>query len=207
MRRTKEEAEATRLSIMANALELFAEQGVSATSLAEIAARAGVTRGAIYWHFKNKWDLFDATWNHYSDPVSRLVDASEDDNEVDPLGKLREMLKFLLISVEQDESIRRTVIMLMRERSVVLAPEIPERMQLLLHTLHQRRMRALQNAMHKGQLPADLDPEAGSLLIDVMLEGLIKTWLQHPDCMSLNERAGQFADSIIAVLQHGARQQ
>ncbi|KSB87046.1 hypothetical protein LFZ31_05135 [Salmonella enterica subsp. enterica serovar Newport str. S09097] len=39
------------------ALRLFSQQGVSATSLAEIANAAGVTRGAIYWHFKNKSDL------------------------------------------------------------------------------------------------------------------------------------------------------
>lgn len=205
MRRTKEEAEATRLCIMAKALELFSEQGISATSLAEIATSAGVTRGAIYWHFKNKWDLFDAIWNHYSDPINKLGEASEDDDETDPLGKLRELLKLLLISVEQDESIRRVVLMSMRESSTLWAREIPERMQQLLERLHHRRVRSLENAMQKGQLPADLDPEAGSLLIKVMLEGVTMTWLQHSECFSLSERADQFVDSIIAVLQHGSR--
>ena len=70
--------------VITKALELFSEQGISATSLAEIATSAGVTRGAIYWHFKNKWDLFDAIWNHYSDPINKLGEASEDDDETDP---------------------------------------------------------------------------------------------------------------------------
>ncbi len=205
MRRTKEEAAATRLCIMTNALELFSEQGVSATTLAEIAARADVTRGAIYWHFKNKWDLFDATWDHFSGPLKTLGEASESDEEADPLGKLRELLTLLLISVEEDESIRRMSLILMRESAVTQVREVPERMQVFLEKLHLRRVRTLKNAMKKGQLPADLDPEVGSLMIHLMLEGLMKTRIQHPDCLSFRERAGQFVDSIIAVLQHGAR--
>lgn len=57
-RKTKQQALETRQHILDVALRLFSQQGVSATSLAEIANAAGVTRGAIYWHFKNKSDLF-----------------------------------------------------------------------------------------------------------------------------------------------------
>ncbi|RME96025.1 MAG: TetR family transcriptional regulator, partial [Alphaproteobacteria bacterium] len=56
-RKTREEAEKTRQHILDAAFTLFARQGFSRTTLQQIAAAAGVTRGAVYWHFKDKVDL------------------------------------------------------------------------------------------------------------------------------------------------------
>ncbi|MDC7238750.1 MAG: TetR family transcriptional regulator [Spirochaetales bacterium] len=63
MRRTKEDAEKTRKAILDAALEVFHQQGVSSAGLAEIAKRADVTRGAVYWHFKDKQDLYFALYD------------------------------------------------------------------------------------------------------------------------------------------------
>lgn len=57
-RKTKEEAEKTRIRILDTALELFYEKGYSRCTLVDIANRIGLTKGAIYWHFKSKVDLF-----------------------------------------------------------------------------------------------------------------------------------------------------
>ena len=192
---------------MSKALVLFSDKGVAGTSLSEVAKAAGVTRGAIYWHFKNKWDLFDAIWQLYSAPVNVLGEASESEDEHDPLGRLRDLLTLLLTSVEQDESFRRVIIICIHESMVKRAQDIPGPMQLLLNSLHERRVRTIRNAQSKGQLPADIDAEAGSLMMKVMIEGLIMTWLQKPECFSLSERADQFVSSVIAVLQYGVRQQ
>src|SRR3569833_1281025 len=59
-RRTKQDALATRDSILDAAELLFEQQGVSRTTLQHIAAEAGVTRGAIYWRFHDKSDLINA---------------------------------------------------------------------------------------------------------------------------------------------------
>ena len=58
-RRTKAEAEQTREQILDAAETVFLRRGVARASLEEIAKAAGVTRGAVYWHFRNKADLFD----------------------------------------------------------------------------------------------------------------------------------------------------
>ncbi len=60
VRRTKEDAQETRNRILDTAVEVFNRQGVAETSLNDIAREAGVTRGAIYWHFANKVSMFDA---------------------------------------------------------------------------------------------------------------------------------------------------
>ena len=59
MRRTKEDAKKTRTALLASAERLFLANGVTRTSLSQIAYDAGVTRGAVYWHFENKSDLLN----------------------------------------------------------------------------------------------------------------------------------------------------
>src|SRR5258705_8511962 len=59
-RKTKEEAAGTRERLLDAAERVFRERGVTHSTLAEIAAAAGHTRGAVYWHFKDKADLVSA---------------------------------------------------------------------------------------------------------------------------------------------------
>lgn len=58
MRRTKEEAEKTRRQILEAAIDVFSEKPYSKVSIAEIAEKVGMTKGAVYWHFKSKNELF-----------------------------------------------------------------------------------------------------------------------------------------------------
>ena len=60
MRRTREEAEQARQELLTTALRCYAERGINQVSLKAIAAEAGVTHGAFYWHFKNRDDLLIA---------------------------------------------------------------------------------------------------------------------------------------------------
>ena len=76
MRRTKEDAEQTRLKIIAAALELFSKNGYSNTTLAMIADEAGFSRGPIYWHFKNKDELYEAVLGFSQQPLETLITQS-----------------------------------------------------------------------------------------------------------------------------------
>src|ERR1700760_3083095 len=91
VRRTKEEAQATRNRVLDAAERVFYEKGVSRTTLADIAQAAGVTRGAIYWHFANKGDLFNAMFDRSLLPLDELVATTLDGKEEDPLTRLREL--------------------------------------------------------------------------------------------------------------------
>ena len=65
-RRTKEDAEKTRQSLIRTALFLFSNKGVASTTLTDIAVAAGVTKGAFYWHFSNKREVFDAIFEEFA---------------------------------------------------------------------------------------------------------------------------------------------
>src|SRR2546425_8861585 len=58
--RKAEQSQATRAALLRVARDLFGERGYSGASREEIVARAGVTRGALQYHFGRKEDLFRA---------------------------------------------------------------------------------------------------------------------------------------------------
>ncbi len=74
VRRTKEESLETRRAIIDAAREVFVAERRDATSLDQIAEAAGVTRGAIYWHFADKAELFYAMRDQVKIP---LIDRSD----------------------------------------------------------------------------------------------------------------------------------
>ena len=91
------------------ALRLFSQQGVSSTSLGEIAKAAGVTRGAIYWHFKDKSDLFSEIWELSESNIGELELEYQAKFPGDPLSVLREILIHVLESTVTEE--RRRLLM------------------------------------------------------------------------------------------------
>lgn len=75
-RKTKEEAEQTRKDIIVAARQVFHQHGVSRSSLEKVAKAAGVTRGAIYWHFRDKAELFFAMREDVFLPLIARTDAA-----------------------------------------------------------------------------------------------------------------------------------
>ena len=87
-RRTKEEAQATRERLLDAAEMLFQAQGVSQTTLQQIAQAANATRGAVYWHFKDKSDVVAAMVNRVTLPTEAMAARGEEASG-DPLETLR----------------------------------------------------------------------------------------------------------------------
>lgn len=108
-RRTKEEALATRNRLLDAAELLFQAQGVSQTTLQQIAQQAGATRGAIYWHFKDKAALFNAMMERVilpleAGPRAAAVAAGPND---DPLAEIEEGMVHALTLMTTDPQVRR----------------------------------------------------------------------------------------------------
>ncbi|MGH9222646.1 MAG: TetR family transcriptional regulator [Acidimicrobiales bacterium] len=66
---------ATRAQLLAVGRALFAERGYAGTATEEIVLQAGVTRGALYYHFRNKVDLFRAVFAQMEEDIHQHVSA------------------------------------------------------------------------------------------------------------------------------------
>src|SRR3569833_2656013 len=106
-RRTKQDALATRDSILDAAELLFEQQGVSRTTLQHIAAEAGVTRGAIYWHFHDKSDLFNAMMDRAVMPLEAVAQNADGSAANDPVGDVRSWLLTVLRLTANGRGARR----------------------------------------------------------------------------------------------------
>lgn len=71
--RREEQSQATRAALIEVARALFAEKGYAGTPTEEIVQRAGVTRGALYHHFRDKEDLFEATYEQVEQEVTQRI--------------------------------------------------------------------------------------------------------------------------------------
>lgn len=74
-RKCKEDAEKTRLAVLESALDVFSDKGYAKATFDEIAARAGFTKGAVYWYFRNKADLVAALIVEYTERKYQEVAA------------------------------------------------------------------------------------------------------------------------------------
>jgi TetR/AcrR family acrAB operon transcriptional repressor len=202
VRRTKEEAQVTRSHILEAAEKAFYERGVARTTLADIATLAGVTRGAIYWHFSNKADLVQAMLDSLQEPLEEMARASESEDESDPLGCMKKLLIHLFHEVALDPKTRRINEILFHKCE--FTDEMCDfRRQRQANALecNDRIGVALSNAVRKGQLPADLDTVRASIALHAYIDGMLGQWLLIPDSYSLNDRAEKWVDAGLDMLR------
>lgn len=114
MRRTKAEAEETRSSILSAAERVFYVKGVSNATLEDVANAAGVTRGAIYWHFSNKNDLFLELYNSVNLPIEDMIRKQSDYGGPDVLDYIQNSAAEWLDELATDEHRQRILSILMR---------------------------------------------------------------------------------------------
>jgi len=201
-RATKEEALETRNRILDAAEDVFHENGVSRTSLADVAEAANVSRGAIYWHFKNKSDLFDAMCERVRLPMEDMAAAGKDTREADPLGQLRKTCLFVLSEVRHNPHSRKVLgIVFHKCEFVEAAGPIVERQQDVFRRGRADLERILRNAVNRKQLPADLDTALASLMFQAQIDGLINTSLFTPDSADADGHAERLVDAAIDMLR------
>ena len=201
-RSTKEEALETRNRILDAAEEVFHANGVSRTSLADVAQAANVTRGAIYWHFKNKGDLFDAMCERVRLPMEEMAAAGLDNREEDPLGQLRKTILFVLNDVRNNPHSRKVLgIVFHKCEFVEAAGPIVERQQDVFLKGRRDVRRILDNAVARAQLPVDLDTELASIMVQAQIDGLINISLFTPDSADFDAHAEPMVDAAIEMLR------
>jgi len=185
-RRTKEEAAATRDSILDAAEKLFVEQGVSRTTLQHIATAAGVTRGAIYWHFDDKGALFNAMMERAILPLEAEMQVLDQVESNDPLVDLRNHMLAVLDRTVNDPGARRVFeIATLKVEFVGEMDAVRQRRQDNLANWKSRAERRIRLAIDKGLISRDIDPGRVALGLWTMIDGLIRNWMFDPQDFDL----------------------
>jgi TetR/AcrR family acrAB operon transcriptional repressor len=205
VRRTKEDAEITRNQLLDAAEHVFNEKGVARTSLAEIAQAAGLTRGAVYWHFKNKADLFHAMLERVKLPIDEMIDQLGSTTSDDPLNFLTIAAVSILKRVVADAQTRRVFEIVHHKCEMVDDMVIArERRQESRNECLQHIEEDIQSAVQQGVLPPAINTRSAAIGLHALIDGLISNWIIHPNSFSLNDEAEFLISSYLYGLQHGS---
>jgi len=198
MRRTKEEAAVTRETLLKTALSVFSANGYSATTLEGIAREAGLTRGAIYWHFGSKAELYNTLLQQFSARGAIIAEqAIAEGGSV--LEVLRRVFVRQMVLVEEDEEVRAVVELALFKME--LSPELESGRQQQIRSGKQLIAQiadAVQQGIERGELRADLDAADIARAFLAFQNGAIQLWLVAPEAFSLKASAEAFAGIFIA---------
>lgn len=195
VKKTKADAELTRQHLLDTAELLFLEHGVSRTSLQDIATAAGTTRGAIYWHFKDKADLFNAMMERVVLPMEQALQSAASTVGTDadtPLQHLVDTMLAALHATVHDPQTRRVFQIATHKVEYVaelqaVAVRRLEIMRSLVGVTEQAI--ALTLAQKEGAtgrtLPMPLP--AAALGLHMLVDGLITNWLLDTEAFDLEE--------------------
>ena len=205
VRKTKEEAQETRNAILDAAEHVFQERGVSHTSLAEIATAAGVTRGAIYWHFANKSDVFDALFERVFAPLEERFEAMHDElrenPQVNPVDSMRNMALDFVGRVASDPRCFRLVEMSWHKCEYVGEMATVRDNHLECGNRHlEMAVESFRLAQERGFLPAAIDPRIAAMGMVTLIDGLIVNFTLGKGTFPLAGYAPAILDAYLAGL-------
>lgn len=191
MRRTKAEAEETRRGILAAAERLFHAKGLTATSLEEIAAEAGVTRGAVYWHFANKADLVVALFEDAPLFHEDLLALLAEDDPSGPLGALEAMVVAALERLATDERRQRIYSLVALGDQGQLMSRVMERKSSMMEDVRLQLAVAFVKADERGQIARPWTAATAADAFDWLLHGVIMDWLKFGRRFDLASRGAE----------------
>jgi len=226
-RRTRQQALATRQGILDAAVHVFLERGFKRSSMQHVADRAGVTRGAVYWHFRSQLDLLEASlpWQ----VLQQLPEPSAADTPAPlPRQALTDIAVAPLVWLEGSEPAQRLMHIVGQVEAPDSATRLGARLAAVRHAgslrLHIALVQAAANSEPRphsaaqgaggcgacGQAPPPrwvrtdtADPvvvSAAALGVFALVDGLMHHWLRQPAAFGLAEAGTQAVQSLLAGL-------
>lgn len=190
-------SEPGRSGIIATAIDCFARYGYAGTSIDRIARAAGVTKGALYYHFRDKEQLLFAA-------VKERIEAFEQhvlgrvERVDDPAEALREIARICALNAMEDNH-RRFILTLMVEAldtNVSLSAEFRE----MLHRFRSFHRRLLRQGQERGLFRLDVDvPTAAVQFVSGILGAEIQFY-QDPERIDLQKTLACHVEQFLAWL-------
>ena len=201
VRRTKEDAEETRHQLLEAAQRVFAEKGVSRTSLQDIAQAAGVTRGAIYWHFKNKAELFNAMMDSAVLPMEQAMQQIGHDVGQDPLVELERAMLQTMRSIESNARTRAIFeVATLKVEYVDELLAVKQRHVKCYLDGTQQMQRSLEDAAARRAVTLAVPTTVAAHGLHALMVGLIHTWMLEPSAFKLEAVAQTAIRTYLAGL-------
>ena len=197
MKRTRQEAEQTHQDILNAGLIVFGNKGVEQATVDEIAKKANVTRGAFYYHFKNKFVLYENLLKLRAEAYREVIDESFID-DLSPIKRIRKYMINILMKVARDDRFRALNEMILHK-----SMKIDE----ILETMKENEMerliptRIFIDTVDEGRETGEIFEETSTgfavMAIFIFIQGTIIFRMLNRDRFSMEERAEGLVDTFL----------
>lgn len=199
-KKTKADALKTRQHLIETAIVQFALRGVGNTTLNDIADAANVTRGAIYWHFENKIQLFNELWLQQPPLRDLIQDRLIGRWGNNPLQRLREKLVVglqYIAEIPRQQALMQILYHKCEFNSEMISEqEIRDKIGLS----HRSIRKSLQECMDENLIASSLDLDVIIIILHGSFSGIIKNWLMNPASYDLYGQAPVLVDNVLKML-------
>lgn len=189
----------TRKRILDSARHIFAEHGYAAANLDSIAADAGLTKGAVYWHFSSKQDLFFGLFQSEMERMQALLPREArqlTDKASDPADAAARMLRSRFPGQGSDTGSAYLFFeFLMASRD----PEVKQKLQAAyarIWALAEAHIAQLQEGEIIG---SDVQAEDLAIMIQSIIHGMMVSWIIDPKRIDFD----RLVPGIARLLWHG----
>ena len=197
MKRTREEAEKTRQDILDAGLLVFGEKGIETARVEDIALKAGVTRGAFYHHFKNKYDLYIELLELRAQYYTKLIHENLEGKDVSIL-RIRSYMLSVLKKAARDKKFRALNEMIMHKS---------EKIEKMLNRMERNKSerliptRPFIDTVDGGKEFGDIYKKTSTgfavMSIYIFLNGAIVFSMLNKDRFSLEDKAEGLVDTFL----------
>ena len=196
-RKTKEDAEQTRLAILDSALQTFYEKGFSQTTFDEIAKRINLTKGAVYWHFRNKADVIAETI------VQKVTSHQQQFYQEIPttVAEMRSQIMNRAKHIEDDKEFQRFLFFVIyrMEWSEAIFENVWTKIGEISEIPDKRLYDSLNQIQQKGEIKADTDIKVLCTVLLCMWNGCVNRYISgRKTQQSLTELVINGFDTIMA---------
>ncbi|HOV80070.1 MAG TPA: TetR/AcrR family transcriptional regulator [Bacillota bacterium] len=172
--------------ICRSAVKIFSSRGYHKTTMDDIAAAAGLTKGAIYWHFKNKKELFKFLITSRYNEFDELITSALSSSSPPPV----KILKAFWNSADYFENNREfcaLVKVFHSEGIVITDSEFEETLRSLYSRYRELIAAVIREGIDEGHFSPDISPEIAGSLILAAFDGLSFQWLVDPQAFTLKD--------------------
>ncbi len=167
-------SQTTEKKILDAALELFFKKGYSATSISEITNSVGMTKGALYSHFKSKQELLQRLFHEYQKDFLDEFKKSVNDHQGDAISKLHHALSFYARFGQQNLQLVTLLNYISHEL------KIDEDFEYNLKGLYLEQKKLIcgliELGIRQGRIKKDLNPNLTALTFMGLNDGMLHLW-------------------------------
>jgi TetR/AcrR family acrAB operon transcriptional repressor len=200
MKKSKTEALKTKAALIDAGLRVFARDGYAESRLATISSETGMTRGAFYWHFKDKADLLNQIDRRESARLDGLVIEALPPGD-SPFTKLRSLLWMVIDNFYESETFRLYIDVTWHKLSTghfnKIMPSKITFVQGFLNLLE----KLLRDARQAGEVKNGLDVPLAAFHLSCLINGFYRLYFAAPDQARDKKKIKRLFSDYLASIQ------